>query len=602
MPQTTPLTRRAVLGGIAATAAVPTVLATVPAEALPRGSRRDLRVLPYLQNPTGTSMTLTWFSHVDMAGTVAFTGPGVRGRRRLRSTPERLTLLDYTDAEREQEIPGLPTGSWLLRDGAVRHRVQLDGLRPGRRYTYEVQQGRDRYRAHFRTAPSATDWDRISFVAMSDHETEPLGRVTRREWAPGEVADLPRPDAVAGSAWDTAFGTAALGGRQVLRYPLTEDEGYRANLAVADRSRPDFFVFPGDLVQGGGYQPGWDEWFRCNAGAVGDRLGSTPVLPAIGNWETFGALNGGYGTPEDRSPVVRSRAKYHAYFEGPSNGTPEHRGNYYRIDYGPVTVITLDSTNGEPDDDITRYGDDLLTGTGYRGPGTDTQNNFTAAEYSAAGGTDLSDFNPGSVQWRWCEAQLADAREHRQIVFMQWHHSPFSSGEHGLPMNHQDSSGQGGTPMRQYHELAERYGVAAVICGHSELFERSFVDSDGDGVGVHYYDVGVAGDGLRGERRVAGPDSDYLGYNPYRVWTADRDEPEVWTERDGVRLLTGGGKHYGHLHVEVTRRKKGGAHVTLTPVHVFPVVDSRYRVRRTERREYDDRVVVEIGRDGRPLA
>lgn len=182
---------------------------------------------------------------------------------------------------------------------------------------------------------------------------------------------------------------------------------------------------------------------------------------------------------------------------------------------------------------------------------------------------------------------------------MQWHHSPFSSGEHGLPMYHEDTSGQGGTPMRQYHELAERYGVAAVICGHSELFERSFVDSDGDGVGVHYYDVGIAGDGLRGERRVDGPDSERLNYNPYRQWTADRDEPEVWEDRDGARVLEAGGKHYGHLHVEVSRRRRG-AKVRLTPVHLFPVIDSRYRLKRTERREYGDAVVIEIGSDGRP--
>lgn len=278
----------------------------------------------------------------------------------------------------------LEPGSWLLADGNVKHVLELTGLRPDTRYSYEVRQGRDTHRARFRTAPTSEDWNSVTFVAMSDHETEPRGRVTRREWAPGELADLPRPDAVAGSAWDVAFGTTTLAGQQVLRYVLTEDEGYRSNLAVADRSKPDFFMFPGDLVQGGGYQPGWDEWFRCNAGLKGDRLASTPVLPALGNWESFGALNGGYGTPEDRSSVVRSRAKYHAYIDGPDNGTPAHRDNYYRIDYGPVTVITLDSNNGEPDDDTEKYEGDQAVGTEYRGPGTDTQNNFTAAEYAPA--------------------------------------------------------------------------------------------------------------------------------------------------------------------------------------------------------------------------
>ena len=42
--------------------------------------------------------------------------------------------------------------------------------------------------------------------------------------------------------------------------------------------------------------------------------------------------------------------------------------------------------------------------------------------------------------------------------------------------------------------------------------------------------------------------------------------------------------------------------MTMTPVHVFPVVDPEYRVTRTERREYDDKVVLSIARDGRVRA
>ncbi|GAB2611869.1 metallophosphoesterase family protein [Pseudactinotalea suaedae] len=603
-----PVSRRAVLGGAVAAGLVPTAFGAIPAAAAGPapaegghgGRRLDLRVLPYLQAPSATSMSLTWFTYSSTRTTVTVTGPGLRGGKRITVRGTEDPVLTYTDAERTEEIPGLEQGSWILSDGNVKHRLELTGLRPDSEYSYTVGEGRRAYRARFRTAPSTKDWERVTFIAMSDHETEPRGRVTRREWAPGEGADADRPSAEPGSAWDAVFGTTTLNGAPVLRYPLTEDEGYRANLAVVDAAKPDFLMFPGDLVQGGGYQPGWDEWFRCNAGEAGSRLSRTPVLPALGNWESFGGtVNGGYGTPEDRSNVVRSRAKYHAYFDGPDNGTPAHRGNYYRVDYGPVTVITLDSNNGEPDDDTENYADDPATGREYRGPGTDTQNNFTAAEYAAAGGTDLSDFNPGSVQWRWAERQLADARRRGQIIFMQWHHSPFSSGEHGLPMYHVDTSGQGGTPMRQYHEMAERYGVVAVICGHSELFERSFVDLDGDGVGVQYYDVGVAGDGLRGERRVAGPGSELLSYNPYRQWTADRDEREVWGDVRGTRVLRRGGKHYGHLQVEVERRRRGGASVTLTPVHVFPVLGSDYRVQRTERRVYDDVVEIRVGKDGR---
>lgn len=43
-------------------------------------------------------------------------------------------------------------------------------------------------------------------------------------------------------------------------------------------------IMPGDLVQGGGYQPGWDEFFRHNAGEWGSVLSYRPILPALGNW------------------------------------------------------------------------------------------------------------------------------------------------------------------------------------------------------------------------------------------------------------------------------------------------------------------------------
>ncbi len=204
----------------------------------------------------------------------------------------------------------------------------------------------------------------------------------------------------------------------------------------------------------------------------------------------------------------------------------------------------------------------------------------------------------------WGERELASARARGQIVFVQSHHNAYSSGEHGLPMYHAMTSGQGGTPMRQYHPLFERYGVSAVISGHSEMFERSFVDTDGDG--VQYYDVGVSGAGVRGERREGpGFASPLLRYNTFRQSTADQDEAEVWRTVDGVRQLVAGGKHYGHLEVEAQRlgrRADGYARITLTPVHNFPVPDANYELVRTERRTYGDVVELTLDRRGRVMA
>jgi len=149
--------------------------------------------------------------------------------------------------------------------------------------------------------------------------------------------------------------------------------------------------------------------------------------------------------------------------------------------------------------------------------------------------------------------------------------------------------------------------VVAVLSGHSEMFERSFVDEDGDGVGVHYDDVGVAGDGLRGERRsssgfVEGAAGNRLQYNPFSRWSADENEPERWATVGGVPQLIDGGKHYGHLEVQVDRvagNPAVAARVRFTPVHGFPLLNDEYRPVATVRRAYSDVVTVELDRDGR---
>lgn len=554
----------------------------------------SFRVNPYLQQPSSDGIYITWFSDVDAAGEVSITGPGLDAPLTFTTDAVFQPLLSYTDAELNQEIEGLEQGSWLLNDENYKHTVDVSGLSPDSTYTYTVTVASEVFEASFTTAPTADDWEQVRFVAFSDSEAEPRGRVNRRDWQQGALAaeSLSRPSAE-DSLWAETLGVR--GDR--LNYPLTENVGYTNNLEIINSREPDFLVMPGDLIQGGGYQPAWDEFFRHNAGEFDSGLSEYAILPALGNWENFGALNGGYGVDDDgRFGPVFGREKFHIYFDAPENNTPEHQDNYYRIDYGPVTVLTLDSSNGEPDDSRDNYGGDgqpsQISGQEFTGPGTDTQENITREGYEAAGGTDLADFNPGSPQWDWVIEQLQDARESGQIIFAQFHHAPYSSGTHGLPMNHEDSSGQGGTPMRQYHPLFEEYGVAAVFSGHSEMFERSFVDENGDGIGVYYYDVGVAGDGMRGQR--TDDDGELLNYNQFSQWTADQDEPELWAEIDGVTQITAGGKHYGHLEVNLQRLEgaDGGARITFTPVYSFPILDSNYELIDTERRVYGDEITL----------
>lgn len=572
-------------------------------------AQAQFRVNPYLQQPSSDGILINWFTTSETAGQISVSGPGLASPIVINSSADLQANLDYTAANLTQTISGLAQGSWLVKNADntparnYKHSAPISGLQPDTEYTYTVQQGTETFTRTFRTAPTATNWNNIRFIAMADSETEPAGQVTRREWQDGALAagSVARPS-TANSAWATKFGTNGTGVNRVLRYSLTETQGYAENLKVVDSRNPNFILMPGDLVQGGGYQPGWDSFFEHNAGSRDDVLSKRAILPALGNWENFAASDGGY----DPVAVVKSRHKYKTYFDAPSNGTPAHQDNYYRQDYGPITVITLDSSNGETDDRPQNY-PTKLTGQQFTGPGTDTQNNFTVQQYSDAFNTvfgnpnhDLSDFNPGSTQWNWAKAQLEDARAKGQIVFVQFHHAPFSDGEHGLPMNHADTSGQGGTPMRIYHPLFEQNGVAAVFSGHSEMFERSFVDENADGIGVHYYDVGVSGDGLRGERRNpvnTGFTSDnLLNYNPFSQWTADQSEGELWELLgNGVTRLVDGGKHYGHLEVNLVRLTEGplfdlgvAATVTLTPVYVFPLLDENLNYIESERRVYGD--------------
>ncbi|WP_240930787.1 metallophosphoesterase [Isoptericola sp. BMS4] len=599
-----------------------TLPTTTPASAgSPVAPQPGFRVLPYLQAPSSEAMTLVWVSELDTPGTVTVHGPGV-GRRTLTSDPRYLDLMEYSDAELAESIDGLDPGSWLHSDANYQHVVRVDGLKAGKTYRYTVAQDGVEHAATFTTAPDADRWDHVRMVAFSDTETEPAGRVENREWETAWAglangsADRPGPD----SAWADRHGTAVRYGEELVRYPMTQADALDANIATIAEQDPDLMLVAGDLTQGSGYQPAWDEFWRHFAGESSDFASNVPLVTAIGNWETYAALSGGYGSPEDRTPVVVSRNRYLDYMVTPGDpANPQARDSYYRLDHGPVTILTLDSTNGLPDEN-TATG--TLSGEPFSGDdtnltpermSTDTQGSFTADEYGSAfadvfgtdaGESDLQDLGEGSAQWEWAEAQLADARAQGQVILVQFHHAAYSSGVHGTPPNHEFADNQSGVAMRAWTPMLEEYGVAAVISGHDEMFERSFVDSDGDGVGIQVYDVGVAADGLRGEQLYETSGDTYapIRFNTHSAWSAAVDEPELWEDdADGNPRLVDGGLHYGHLQMDL-QRTRCGSELTLTPVYLFPQMDDDYTVTGTERRVYDDVVTLELTADGEVVA
>jgi len=133
-----------------------------------------------------------------------------------------------------------------------------------------------------------------------------------------------------------------------------------------------------------------------------------------------------------------------------------------------------------------------------------------------------------------------------------------------------------------------KYGVDAVFSGHDEMLERSLVPGEerlanGQSVPheIHYYDVGMGGDGLRGS--AEGFD------NPHRKFLAHDDAPEVWEGRQ----LKSGGKHYGHLEVNVAPNAAGRWSVMLDFVQIFPLTNAAGEVTGWERRTYDDQVILQ---------
>lgn len=502
---------------LGASGVLPGAIALAEAGALPGA---EFRVEPYLQNPAPDAMTVVWLSNSDAPGTLSLAAHGPNGGTlQWTSTPVLADSLGYHPSEpgaAAGTLPGVPGVPYL-------HRVRVTGLAAGTAYDYTVTQGDATRTARLTTAPTIDT--SIRFMVYADSETEPEST--------GKFADWPDP-------------TGATSGR---KYLADQTAGYQANLAAMASRSPHFIAVAGDLVESGGEQRDWDEFWRHNAGDLGRIASSVPIVAAIGNHENYGGPGalGGYSD----AAAVRGIAKFKTYFETPANAAanPAHHGRYHRLDYGPVTLITLDTSKGSPHQSA-----------------SDTNWHLANADGAAP------DFNPGSPQYQWLETQLADARDRgSKFIFVQFHHAPYSVGPHGQTPA---VDKQSGLPVRVLTPLFKQYGVSAVFAGHDEMYERSLVD------GIHFYDVGIGGDGLRGP--VPGVD------NPHQLFLAHTHAPEVWD----ANILQSGGKHYGHLEVNVFADPDGTWKAQLLPVYLFPVMNEQGQVIDWQRHLYEDAVTL----------
>lgn len=561
-----------------AAGAIPTAEATVG----------DFRVLPYQTTPTQEGLTLTWFTISETPGQLTISGGDLTEPLVLVSTPELQPVLDYqADAELTAggnfpfadtaifEAPGVPARNW-------KHSIVLTGLATDQQYNYSVQQGETEFAGTFRTAPSVTTERTLRFAVLSDSETLVIGRTTNREWA----ATTPQVPGSTGRPAGTGPGRT--------QYLITETVGYQENIKNIKSRNPELIIMPGDLIQGTSneQQRRWDEFWRHNAGEYDTLLTDRPLVAAIGNNCIFNGTSGG------ANPNVQyARNQWSAYFDFPAPDNPAYQDLYYRTDYGPVTIITLCSVGamGDNDNVAPPTGQDISVDF----PQNLDTNRAWLTGYPFG---DIPDFNVGTEQYNWAVQQLAAARDAGQIIFVQWHHTPFSRGVHGSSV----TSNQSGEAMRIYAPLMEEYRVAGVFTGHSEVSEMSYFDLDSDGYGVFLWDVGAAGDGLRGvEDSPNATNANILSWrqnplnplgedwipNAFSLWTADQSEPELW---NGNQLLSGG-KHYGFLEVDVEPLGNGEFRVSFQNWHTFPLNagDENFTVTGFELRPYNNSVTLQ---------
>lgn len=501
-------------------------------------AQESFRVFPYVQHPAPDGMTILWFSGEEIPGILSWKEQGSFAANTVSSNPVLAEALTYPLWEDTTffngEAPPAP----------YRHRIRIENLKPFTQYEYKVIQGNDTFRSVFRTAPGKNV--PIRFIAYSDSETEPESTGKCTSW------DDPAKDTV--------------------RYYLVDQTtGYRNNLEVIRSREPDLIFICGDLAESGGEQRDWDEFWRHNAGQNVEQslAGKIPVMAAIGNHDYYeGPKMGQYNQPGSERAVNR----FLTYFESPANYSPniEQEGRYYCLKYGPATFIVLDLCNN----DTNKSGDDT---------------NYHLLGESDSTGGNAPDFGPGSRQYAWLEARLAEARQKSLFTFVFFHHIPYSSGPHGFPSGESDTSdNQSGQPVRMLTPLFMHYGVDAVICGHDEIWERSVISGVESSPGqgeishvIHFYDVGIGGDGLRG------PSAGW--YNPFQQFMVHKDVPEVW--ENGI--LKEGGKHYGHLEVDIMPGDSNTWKAVLKPVYVFPLydtTDSAYT--HYERRVYHDEIIL----------
>lgn len=242
------------------------------------------------------------------------------------------------------------------------------------------------------------------------------------------------------SSWQS-FHTAQGHDFKALIFPDSQSSDYSVWAATAQpawqrNQDAQFFINMGDLVDNGQDHYQWNAWFDV----VGDMIARIPVVPLLGNHETY-----------DKDWKVRMPEAYLHLFSLPRIDREKYQNQFYSFDYGDVHFVVLNTQSQE-----------------------------------------LADFEPSldEDEVAWFKEDMAKTTKKWKIVLM--HKDPLQYGFANRPEPREEGFSSEG---RLWMPLFDQYGVDAVLSAHLHTYrDRGHIRNfQRDESGPLYLITGVAG-------------------------------------------------------------------------------------------------------------
>ncbi|WP_443674146.1 fibronectin type III domain-containing protein [Megasphaera sp.] len=298
-------------------------------------------------------------------------------------------VVEYRQAGDDDSLMQLPASSDAFSDDGVTtyiHTAAVSDLKPGTAYEYRVGAGDKR-----------SDWQ--SFHTAQGHDFKAL------IFPDSQSSDYSVWAATAQPAWQR-------------------------------NQDAQFFINMGDLVDNGQDHYQWNAWFDV----VGDMIARIPVVPLLGNHETY-----------DKDWKVRMPEAYLHLFALPRIDREKYQNQFYSFDYGDVHFVVLNTQSQE-----------------------------------------LADFEPSldEDEVAWFKEDMAKTTKKWKIVLI--HKDPLQYGFANRPQPREEGFSPEG---RLWMPLFDQYGVDAVLSAHLHTYrDRGHIRNfQRDESGPLYLITGVAG-------------------------------------------------------------------------------------------------------------